>query len=165
LKKDYNTQIYGHSLGAALAVLFALHLQSEGFKIEKVVTFGQPKVVKEKEAHQYRTLPITRVVDIHDPVPYLFPGYVHTGPEILLLSDQFYSSLKDHQEDATVPTKYDNNHIESYMRNLKAKLKTPISVAYEDRNELGKTIGVPKWSQCQLADWISIQLAKCFCID
>lgn len=42
LKKDYAIHIYGHSLGAALAVLFALHLHSGGYKIEKVtcVHFG-----------------------------------------------------------------------------------------------------------------------------
>jgi len=140
LKKDYTTMIYGHSLGAALAVLFALHLQSEGFKLEKLITFGQPKIIKEKESAQYKSLPLLRIVDSYDPVPLLFSNFVHIGPEIVLLEDHYYCNLKEHAEDLAMPTKFDNNHIESYVRNLKNKLKTPIPVQYQERSEIAKKL-------------------------
>eukprot|EP01114_Cavostelium_apophysatum_P006874 TRINITY_DN1840_c0_g1_i1.p1 TRINITY_DN1840_c0_g1~~TRINITY_DN1840_c0_g1_i1.p1 ORF type:complete len:1243 (-),score=449.77 TRINITY_DN1840_c0_g1_i1:160-3888(-) len=136
LKKDYGIQIFGHSLGAALALLFTLHLQNEGFKVEKLITFGQPKVIREKEASQYKSLPVVRIVDYYDPVPTLFSGYVHSGPEIVLFRDQYYSNLKDHSEEHFVDKRYDANHIESYLRNLKGKLKAATSINYDDRQTI-----------------------------
>ena len=70
LKKDFSLSLYGHALGAALAVLFGLHLQTGGYKIEKVITFGQPKIVKEKETASYKSLPLIRVID------YNYPGTI-----------------------------------------------------------------------------------------
>jgi len=136
LKKDYSTQLYGHSLGAALAMLFTLHLQSEGFKVEKLITFGQPKIIREKESSMYKTIPAVRIVDFLDPVPLLFSGYVHTGPEVILFPEQHYSNLKEHQEDILAETRFDCNHIESYLRNLKAKQRAAVSIPWEDRNTI-----------------------------
>jgi len=133
LKKDFSTQIYGHSLGAALAFLFTLHLQSQGFKVEKLITFGQPKIVREKESSTYKTLPVIRVVDYYDPIPLKFPGYIHTGPELVLFPDSYYSQVKEHVEDFSVQTKFEHNHIEAYLRNLKGKQKVAHSVSYEER--------------------------------
>lgn len=39
----------GHSLGGMVATLYAMRLHSEGHSIAKLVTFGQPKVVKSEE--------------------------------------------------------------------------------------------------------------------
>jgi len=138
LKKDYGTQIFGHALGAALGVLFTLHLQSEGFKEEKLITFGQPKIVREKESQQYKSLPLVRIVDYRDPVPLLFPGYIHTGPEVVLFPDRYYSNMKEHVEDSSVQTRFDENHIESYLRNLKGKQKISLAISYDERNNIAK---------------------------
>jgi len=135
LKKDFVLSIFGHSLGAALAVLFGLHLQGSGFKIDKVVTFGQPKIVKEREAPNYRTLPLTRVIDYSDPVPSLFVGYIHVGQEIILFSDSYYSMQKEHVEATSAERKYEFNHAESYLRNISKKLKGGILIPFEERHQ------------------------------
>jgi len=142
LKKDFSLSIFGHSLGAALAVLFGLHLQTGGFKIEKVITFGQPKIVKEKETAAYRLLPLTRVIDYNDPVPSLFAGYIHVGQEVVLFSDSYYTFQKGHGTGVSVERSYDYNHAESYLRNISKKLKAAVLISYEERNQppsFGKT--------------------------
>lgn len=133
LKKDYSISIYGHSLGASLAVLFGSHLIAGGYKVEKVITFGQPKIVKEKEVTNYRNLPLTRVVDYFDPTPILFPGYAHVGSEIVLFPEQIYSTSKDHSEDMSANRHFDFNHCESYLRNLTKKLKSPLQIPFDER--------------------------------
>ena len=54
MRKEVPVQIYGHSFGGALAVILAQQLISSGFKVEKLITFGQPKIVKENELNQFR---------------------------------------------------------------------------------------------------------------
>ena len=136
LKKDFSTQIYGHSLGAGLAVIFALHLQKQGYKIDSVITFGQPKVIKQSDLDQFKILPLTRVVDYSDPCPFAFQNYSHFGPEIILLDGQYYSYLSNHTDRTDTPTNppktLQSNHIESALKNTQAKLKNPIYLPYRD---------------------------------
>jgi len=135
LKKDFTLSIYGHSLGAALAVLFGLHLHSGGYKIDKVITFGQPKIVKEKEVAAYKMLPLTRVIDYNDPVPALFVGYAHVGQEVVLFADSYYAFQKEHVSGVSPDRNYQFNHAESYLRNISKKLKTAIPIPFEERNQ------------------------------
>jgi len=134
LKKGVNIHIFGHSLGASLAVLLALHLQAEGFKVEKVITFGQPKIAKEKEKQQFKHISLTRVVDFSDSIPLLFPGYIHIGHEVVLFHEQFYSQSLAATEDPKVKRQQEQNHIENYLRNIKSKVadKKPVRVTYEE---------------------------------
>jgi predicted lipase len=137
LKKDFNLFIYGHSLGAALAVIFAVHLQSEGHRISKVITFGQPKIVREKDLMFYQSLPLLQVVDASDPVPAnVFQGYCHTGEVVVLFPGPHYSYLTEHKDDPNIPKSFDSNHIESYKRNLKNKQKQAIYVPYAERSKV-----------------------------
>ena len=43
LKPGYKTYVTGHSLGGAVAAILAIYLIEEGVKVERVVTFGQPR--------------------------------------------------------------------------------------------------------------------------
>jgi len=75
--------ITGHSLGGAIAMLFAARLCDERKLIPAgVYTFGQPAVGSVNFVKTYdneladRT---QRFVNFHDPVPNLPPGYFHTN--------------------------------------------------------------------------------------
>jgi len=140
LKKDFSLSVFGHSLGASLAILFGLHLHSSGFKIDKIVTFGQPKIVKEREVSNYSQLPLIRVIDYNDPVPSLFVGYTHVGQEIVLFADSYYSTQNEHVDGSSPDKRYEFNHAESYLRNISKKLKGPILIPFEERHQPpGKT--------------------------
>jgi thioesterase domain-containing protein len=54
MRKEVPVQLYGHSFGGALAIILAQQLSAAGYKIEKVITFGQPKIVKENELNLFR---------------------------------------------------------------------------------------------------------------
>jgi triacylglycerol lipase len=71
LKPGLETRITGHSLGGALALLIAMRLQTEGFPVGRIVTFGQPKVTNAKGVDRFRDLPLLRIVNHDDPVPLL----------------------------------------------------------------------------------------------
>jgi len=158
LRKDCQIHIYGHAIGAALALILTLHLQNDGFKLGKLITFGQPKIVKQKESGLYKSISILRVVDYFDPVVNIFPGYIHIGSSVILLQDTYYSYVKQPlsigttssssssnstrstiippEDDSTIRKRYDNNHIEAYLRNLKAKLRAPAFIAYDEHKKI-----------------------------
>ncbi len=98
LRKDYPLRISGQSLGAAEALILAMMLEKDGYRIENIVTFGQPKVTDKQGVKAYGSLPLIRVVDMNDVVPLLPPDnlvydddpYVHFGSEIVLLAGDHY---------------------------------------------------------------------------
>jgi len=144
LRKDFQIQIFGHAMGASLAVLLALHLHNEGFKLNKIITFGQPRIVKPKEASMYKNLPLLRVFDFYDAVAVgAFPGYQHIGPSVVLLPDLHYSYVAKQPEEEQAHSgvqspkkKFECNHVEVYLRNLKAKIKAPLFIAWEERSKV-----------------------------
>ena len=100
--------VTGHSMGGALAVLLALHLQRDGYSV-KVVTFGQPKVTNLESALRLERLDVTRYVTREDPVVGFPPPhsddvnrlYSHFGAEVLLMADGRYKFAEPHQVLAT----------------------------------------------------------------
>lgn len=85
---DYSIQLTGHSLGGAVANLYAQDLARIHTKSKVVLTtFGSPRVGNEAYARMCDTLPnleTYRVVHANDPVPHLPPrsiGYIHSGQE------------------------------------------------------------------------------------
>ena len=101
LKKGYKTRTTGHSLGGAVAVILGMYLQNAGYQIERIVTFGQPKVTNITGSKKLDSLEIWRVVTPRDLVPLVPPLemadinnlniYWHSGREIILLSGKQYS--------------------------------------------------------------------------
>jgi triacylglycerol lipase len=105
LKPGYRTYLTGHSLGGAVAVLLAVYMSEDGHKVERIVTFGQPKFTTAAGAQRLDFLPLTRVVDENDMVPMLPPAsfrnlgrgsYEHVGPEVVLLEGPEYAYLPRH---------------------------------------------------------------------
>jgi predicted lipase len=78
----------GHSLGAAVAVLVARWLRSQG-KLVEVATFGSPKIGNWDFANSI-DFPVTRVVNHCDIVPHLPPlfDYHHVGEPLWFDSDK-----------------------------------------------------------------------------
>jgi triacylglycerol lipase len=82
--------ITGHSLGGALAVLAAFLLTQDGFDVQGVYTFGQPRVGDSLFCAAYdrqlgdRTFRIVNQADIVPRVPGLLLGYRHAGQKYFI---------------------------------------------------------------------------------
>jgi len=106
IKHDYQTNVSGHSLGGAAAVISALHLQKLGYQV-KVYTFGQPKVTN-LDAADTLSLDLTRFIDDKDLVPLMPPVdwkpgqdlgiYMHFGREVDLQLQGYECLLRHHIE-------------------------------------------------------------------
>jgi hypothetical protein len=103
LKPEYKIYITGHSLGGATALVLAMFLDKDQFKVEQVVTFGQPKVTNVSGANTIQHINLIRVVTPNDLVPLvpLFDPldinnidiFWHAGREVILLEDNQYAVL------------------------------------------------------------------------
>lgn len=105
LRAGYRTRVTGHSLGGAMAALLMMHLEADGWPVEQVLTFGQPKVTNEAGAEAHKADPIFRVINDQDIVPQIPPSdieydlsgpYEHFGPEIVLYPNGTWSYLPVH---------------------------------------------------------------------
>jgi len=95
LIKDFKISTTGHSLGGAVAVVLAMYLDTDGYDVGKVFTFGQPKLTNVTGALKFKHLKLIRVVTEKDYVPLVPPLdlgdikninlYWHLGEEIILL--------------------------------------------------------------------------------
>ena len=104
LEKEYDIITTGHSLGGAVAVILAMQLQSDNFKVSEIVTFGQPKVTNIAGADKFEDLNVLRFVSPKDLVPIVPPVdpldlknidiYWHIGREIILMENSEYAELK-----------------------------------------------------------------------
>jgi Lipase (class 3) len=80
--------ITGHSLGGALAMLFAYRWSNPTIPIAGIYTFGQPRVGDAKFRRRYdvllgaRTFRVVNEEDIVPRVPGLLLGYRHAGQEV-----------------------------------------------------------------------------------
>jgi len=101
LKTDKAVQTTGHSLGGAVAVILAMYLTQDAYPLDKVTSFGQPKVTNVAGAKQYDDLPLIRVVTPQDIVPLVPPIsplqiqdldiYWHMGEEVILMGNKEYA--------------------------------------------------------------------------
>ena len=76
--RDQKLVITGHSLGAAMATLFAARQYQQGLDV-KLYTYGSPRVGNSKFAKQFENIPAYRFVNTNDvvcTVPFL---YTHVG--------------------------------------------------------------------------------------
>ncbi|MFC1588732.1 lipase family protein [Pseudomonadota bacterium] len=104
IKEGYVISTTGHSLGGAVALILAMYLDVDGFKIGQVITFGQPKVTNVAGANKFEHLNIIRVVTPKDLVPLVPPFdpvdfnnldiYWHPGKEVILLPGIDYAVLQ-----------------------------------------------------------------------
>ena len=104
LKPEYKINVTGHSLGGATALVLAMFLDKDQFKVEQVVTFGQPKVTNVSGANTIAHINLIRVVTPNDLVPLvpLFDPldinnldiFWHAGREVILLKGNQYAVLE-----------------------------------------------------------------------
>ena len=89
-----NTQLVGYSLGGAVAAILAAYMTHDGYALDRVVTFGQPRVTDKSGAQLLAQLPLTRYKAARDVVPDLpSTAYRHFGSEIILLDGPYYVHL------------------------------------------------------------------------
>ncbi len=105
LNMDAPIIITGHSLGGAVAALLGQRLLMEGYPVERVITFGQPRFTNHAGAAIFGGLPLLRVVHQRDPIP-LVPArmsgnlaasrgedatYAHFNDALMLLDGPYYT--------------------------------------------------------------------------
>ncbi len=151
LNKTYRTRVTGHSLGAAIGTILMMYLHDEGFRLERSINFGQPKVTNRAGVKTYDFLPLIRVVHTEDPVPLLPPItlldsihgiYEHVGSEVILLKGEYYTSLLEHDaERRSIGSFWRNlgaerlgdHYMARYLASIEEKLKMSKWIPYGDR--------------------------------
>jgi len=78
------TIVIGHSLGGAIANILGIYLYQNNFCLDRIITFGQPKITNKKGLDSYANLPLIRVVGAGDVITCVPPQtrlftYVHGG--------------------------------------------------------------------------------------
>lgn len=151
LNKTYKISTTGHSLGGAVALILAMYLDNDHYNVERVVTFGQPKVTNIPGALKFDHINILRVVTPKDMVPLVPPFdpvdinnldiYWHVGTEVILLKDHDYSMVKGVKsmmratKFMTVQPGEENirhHQMSLYLDLIKAKLESAILIPYEN---------------------------------
>jgi triacylglycerol lipase len=151
LNPDLPVIITGHSLGGATGVICALYLAKSGYTIRKVITFGQPRITDAEGARMFDRIPLLRVVNYGDIIPFLpsneenstapDKNYTHFGQEIVLLENKNYMfrECPTLNNKAVLSTPQDLNdynlkehHLRYYLSNLIMKLSRQHQVMQED---------------------------------
>lgn len=135
LRKDWPLRITGHSLGGAVAAVLAAYFERQGYTVERVVTFGQPRVTT-KLPPEYELPVTTRVVNDLDVVPMVPPytaakQYQHFAPEVILREGPKYVYLNAHDADRLSIGDFWRNltdfsakdhHVDGYLANIQGKV-------------------------------------------
>jgi hypothetical protein len=152
LKRGYKTYVTGHSLGGAVAALVTIYAIEDGFSVERVITFGQPRFTTAAGVQRLQ-VPLIRVVDENDIVPMLPPAsatdpafgpYEHLGPEVILLQGPRYVYLPAHDATridvgefwrsigiADLP----DHKIDNYVNRIADKINGAVEVTYNQREK------------------------------
>lgn len=151
LKPGYTTYLTGHSLGGAVAAILGVYLKKDGVKVDRIVTFGQPKFTNAAGAQAFADLPLLRVINQNDVVP-LLPDetaqgthlYVHIGAVLIVYPGPYYvygsadkamrfsaGSFSRYMLQGSVPDHY----MKWYESNLRDKLKGATPVKFSDREK------------------------------
>lgn len=162
LIKDYAISTTGHSLGGAAALILAMYLDADGYDVNKVVTFGQPKVTNISGSRKFAHLDVTRVVTPRDMVPLVPPLdpmdlmnmdiYWHLGTEIVLQEGSDYSELEgvdsmmratDFMNEMVSTKNLQHHYMTVYIDSITPKMVSAKQVPYQNDfsifDLLGKT--------------------------
>ncbi len=150
LHRDYTIDTTGHSLGGAVALILAMHLDADRYAVGKVITFGQPKVTTIAGGKRFAHLDVTRVVMEKDPAPLTPPLdpmelmnldiYWHLGKEIVLLPGNAYAELEgldsmmravDFFQTLPGADHVRDHYMDTYLAALKAHTKDARQVEYK----------------------------------
>ena len=154
LHRGYDLVIFGHSLGAAEAVILAMLLSVDEYRVTQVYASGQPRVTDGEGENKFDFLPILRIINEGDPVPFLpprnigIPGdpYMHLGQAVVLLDGAYYCLLaEDTSEEALVSDFWKTLALDgtlalvkehltpAYLQRIAPKLTSAVQVRYADR--------------------------------
>jgi triacylglycerol lipase len=154
LKPDYDLVIFGHSLGAAEAVILGMLLQTDGCRVKRVYASGQPRVTDAEGEKKFDSLPVLRIMNDGDPVPFLPPRdvpsfadpYVHLGDAVILLDGPYYCLIGEDRrnedlaasfwqllsaDDTFNPVK--EHLIPAYLSRLEPKIASAVQVPFDER--------------------------------
>ncbi len=140
LDRSLPVQLTGHSLGAAIAAILAAYLDDAGYRIARVVTFGQPKFAEQPVANHVLAVS-TRVANGPDVVPMvppttLFFKYSHFEEEIILKPGKDYVYLPAHEAERLSVGQFwrsmsdlslKNHFIAAYLANIQYKIKNGVT--------------------------------------
>lgn len=163
LNKEYKLVLTGHSLGGAVAQVLAMYLDVAGYKIDQVITFGQPKVTNITGTLKFKHLNITRIVTPNDLVPLVPPLdpldinkldiYWHAGKEVILLENKDFSLTSGVQSmlratkifnQALGPENMQHHRMTQYLALVKSKLGQANHVPYQnDFSAIKSLLGFP----------------------
>jgi hypothetical protein len=146
--------LFGHSLGAAEALILGLLLDKRGYPVRRVYTSGQPRITDTAGAQRCAGFPVLRIVNGDDPVPLLpsvrdlLPArsYRHFGDALMLLDGPFYCYFRgDYVNEELGAVLWHNllqgrlleefhqHRIGSYLQRLAPKLEAAVQVPFRDR--------------------------------
>jgi hypothetical protein len=140
-----------------VAAVLGLYMIEDGYKVDRIYTYGQPRFTTAAGVSQLGFLPLMRVVDENDLVPLLPPGvmvnkkfgpYQQVGPEVILLEGPDYVylpaqtatelSLGEFWRDMSVADLKDHK-LNNYIRRIEDKMVSSRQVAYNAReNDVAK---------------------------
>jgi triacylglycerol lipase len=115
LDSSYTTSITGHSLGGALAVLITYYMTVDGYKLERTVTFGQPKVTNRDGVEKFKSVDLLRVINAEDPVAFVPPisfvsaknaPYQHAGGALVLQDSPPFEYVRSEASNITFVTEF-----------------------------------------------------------
>jgi hypothetical protein len=146
--------LFGHSLGAAEAVILGLLLDKRGYSVRRVYASGQPRITDVAGAQRYSGFPVLRIMNGDDPVP-LLPSvrdlvsarsYRHFGDALMLLDGPYYVYFRgDYVNEELGAVLWHNllqgrlleefhqHRIGSYLQRLAPKLEAAVQVPFRDR--------------------------------
>jgi predicted lipase len=89
------TVVVGHSLGGAIANIIGIYLYQNNFCLDRIITFGQPKITNKKGLASYADLPLFRIVGAGDVITCVPPAtslftYAHGGLKIKVDDTNFF---------------------------------------------------------------------------
>lgn len=151
LNKGYQVSTTGHSLGGAVALILAMYMDADGYNVDKVITFGQPKVTNVNGSKRFAHLDVTRLVMPRDMVPLVPPMdamdmmnvdiYWHLGTEVVLQEGNTYSQLEginsmlratDFLDEVISEKNLQEHFMTRYINSLMQKQVNPQPVPYKN---------------------------------
>jgi hypothetical protein len=145
--------LFGHSLGAAEALILGLLLDSQGYPVRRVYSSGQPRVTDTAGALRFGGFPVLRIVNENDPVP-LLPSvrdlaarsYCHFGDALVLLDGPYYAYFQgDYVNEKLGAVLWNNllhgrlleefheHSIGNYLLRIAPKTEVALQVPFRDR--------------------------------
>lgn len=156
LDKNEPVIVCGHSLGAAEAIIVGMLLVKEGYRVEKIMASGPPKVTDAQGWLAFKDLPVIRVTAAFDPIPFLPPASLYPsapllqGGQLLMLLDgpymtiappDFYDKLRPALEEAKEAKDHFDivDHREwTYYARAKEKMDSLIFVPFDTWESFAK---------------------------